>query len=75
MAEITNYVPESGFSGSEDATYLMARVQAHGGKAAYMCIGCDIAAPHHNNKFNIDERSLLIGLKLYVSIVWEMLKR
>ncbi len=40
-----------------------------------MCIGCDIAAPHHNNKFNIDERSLLIGLKLYVSIVWEMLKR
>lgn len=75
VAEITNYVPESGFSGSEDATYLMARVQAHGGKAAYMCIGCDIAAPHHNNKFNIDERSLLIGLKLYVSIVWEMLKR
>ena len=40
-----------------------------------MCIGCDIAAPHHNNKFNIDERALLIGLKLYVSILWEILHK
>lgn len=72
LPEITHYIPDGGFSGSEDATYLMARVQAHGGKAAYMCLGCDIAAPHHNNKFNIDERSLLIGLRLYVSILWEL---
>lgn len=73
VPEITRYVPDGGFSGSEDATYLMARVQSHGGKAAYMCIGSDIAAPHHNDKFNIDEKSLLIGLKLYVSILWEIL--
>lgn len=73
ISEITHYVPESGFSGSEDATYLMAKVQAHGGKAAYMCIGSDIAAPHHNDKFNFDEASLLTGLKLYTSILWEIL--
>lgn len=73
VGEITNYIPSAGFSGSEDATYLMAKVQEHGGKAAYMCIGSDIAAPHHNNKFNIDEKSLLIGLKLYISILWEIL--
>lgn len=73
VAEITNYVPESGFSGSEDATYLMAKVQEHGGKAAYMCLGADIAAPHHNSKFNFDESALLIGLKLYASIIWEIL--
>lgn len=73
VSEITNYVPDSGFSGSEDATYLMARVQEHGGKAAYMCLGADIAAPHHNNKFNFDEAALLIGLKLYASIIWEIL--
>ena len=51
----------------------MARVQAHGGKAAYMCIGSDIAAPHHNDSFNIDERSLFIGLKLYLAVLWEIL--
>lgn len=73
IPEITDYVKESSFSGSEDATYLMAKVKEHGGKAAYMCIGSNIAAPHHNNKFDIDERSLLIGLKLYVSILWEIL--
>lgn len=73
VPEITRYVPDGGFSGSEDATYLMARVQAHGGKAAYMCVGCDIAAPHHNSRFNIDEQALLIGLRLYVSLVWELL--
>lgn len=73
VAEITDYIPDSGFSGSEDATYLMARVLEHGGKAAYMCIGSTIDAPHHNDKFNFDERSLLIGLKLYASIVWEIL--
>ena len=73
VPEITRYIPESGFSGSEDAAYLMARVQAHGGKAAYMCIGSDIAAPHHNDSFNIDERSLFIGLKLYLAVLWEIL--
>lgn len=51
----------------------MSRVQAHGGKAAYMCIGCDIAAPHHNARFDIDENSLMTGLKLYVSVLWELL--
>lgn len=73
VPEITELLPSGGFSGSEDATYLMAKVQEHGGKAAYMCVGSDIAAPHHNNRFDIDERSLLIGLKLYVSAVWEIL--
>ncbi|MCI8512663.1 MAG: M20 family metallo-hydrolase [Lachnospiraceae bacterium] len=73
VPEITSYTPKSAFSGSEDATYLMSKVQSHGGRAAYMCIGSTIAAPHHNNKFDLDERSLLIGLKLYVSILWEIL--
>ena len=59
----------------KDATYLMAKVQSHGGKAAYMCIGSNIAAPHHNDHFNFDESSLLTGLRLYVSTVWEIMHR
>ena len=70
---ITDYVPEASFSGSEDATYLMAKVQSHGGKAAYMCVGSTIAAPHHSDHFNFDEASLLTALRLYVSAVWEIL--
>ena len=73
IPEITRYVPSGGFTGSEDAAHLMSRVQAHGGKAAYMCIGCDIAAPHHNARFDIDENALMTGLKLYVSVLWELL--
>nr|WP_182428276.1 MULTISPECIES: hypothetical protein [unclassified Clostridium] len=53
----------------------MAKVQSHGGKAAYMCIGSNIAAPHHNDHFNFDESSLLTGLRLYVSTVWEIMHR
>ena len=53
----------------------MAKVQSHGGKAAYMCIGSTIAAPHHNDHFNFDEASLLTGLRLYVSTVWEILHK
>lgn len=75
VPEITNYVKEAAFSGSEDATYLMAKVQSHGRKAAYMCIGSNIAAPHHNDHFNFDESSLLTGLRLYVSTVWEIMHR
>ena len=75
VPEITNYVKEAAFSGSEDATYLMAKVQSHGRKAAYMCIGSNIAAPHHNDHFNLAESSLLTGLRLYVSTVWEIMHR
>ena len=75
VPSITDYVREAGFSGSEDATYLMEKVQSHGGKAAYLCIGSNIAAPHHNDHFNFDEASLLTGLQLYVSIVWEILHK
>lgn len=73
VPEITRYVPDAAFSGSEDAAYLLEKVKSHGGKAAYMCIGSDIAAPHHNSRFTFDETSLLIALKLYTAILWEIL--
>ena len=75
ISEITEYIPESGFSGSEDATYLMAKVQSHGGKAAYMGLGANIAAPHHNGGFDFDESVLVTGVKLYASILWEILHK
>lgn len=72
LPEIIKYQPEAAFTGSEDATYLMAKVQEHGGLATYMGVGADIAAPHHNGKFNFDEKALVINVKLHTAIVWEI---
>lgn len=50
--------------GSEDASLLVKRVQEQGGKATYMVIGTTLAAPHHNDHFDIDEESLSMGVEL-----------
>jgi aminobenzoyl-glutamate utilization protein A len=48
--------------GSEDATYLMQRVQDGGGKAAYVGVGTDHPGGHHTATFDVDEASLDIGV-------------
>jgi aminobenzoyl-glutamate utilization protein A len=48
--------------GSEDATYLMRRVQQKGGVAGYVGIGTDHPGGHHTATFDVDERSLAIGV-------------
>jgi aminobenzoyl-glutamate utilization protein A len=49
---------------SEDAGYLMSRVQARGGDATYMIVGTPLAAPHHHFAFDIDEESLSLSVDL-----------
>ena len=49
---------EAGSLGSEDASFLVRRVQERGGKGTYMIIGTDLPAPHHNPKFDIQEEVL-----------------
>ncbi|MGI2328138.1 amidohydrolase [Planococcus sp. YIM B11945] len=49
-------------AGSEDATYFMERVKAHGGEATYCIVGTDLAAGHHNKLFDINEESLFAGV-------------
>lgn len=44
-----------GASGSEDATYLMRRVQERGGRAIYAVVGSDLASGHHTPRFDIEE--------------------
>jgi aminobenzoyl-glutamate utilization protein A len=48
--------------GSEDATYLMQRVQEHGGHAAYVGVGTDHPGGHHTATFDVDEESIAIGV-------------
>jgi aminobenzoyl-glutamate utilization protein A len=49
---------------SEDASLLVRRVQEQGGKATYLVVGTTLAAPHHNDHFDIDEESLPVAVEL-----------
>ena len=53
---VVNHKPES--VGSEDAIYMLERVIHQGGQASYIVFGCDLAAGHHNGKFDFDEKVL-----------------
>ncbi len=50
--------------GSEDATYLMRRVQERGGKAAYVGVGTDHPSGHHTPAFDVDEESIRVGVEV-----------
>jgi len=58
--------------GSEDATWMMLRVQETGGFALYMILGSDIEAPHHSSNFDMDESSMVLGVKAILAIVEEL---
>lgn len=55
--------------GSEDCAYFLERVIGKGGRATYMILGSDIPAPHHNPKFNIDEKDMINGIALTGALV------
>lgn len=61
-------------SGSEDATYMMEKVKSNGGLATYGVVGTTIAAGHHNQKFDIDELGMKIGLKALAQVVLDTKK-
>jgi len=54
--------------GSEDCAYFMERVQQCGGKAAYLMIGSDLAAGHHDSYFDFDE-SILATATAFLSTI------
>ncbi|OYR56744.1 amidohydrolase [Halorubrum halodurans] len=59
---VTEVLPVADFGASEDATYLMDRVQSNGGLATYMIVGTDHPTGHHSPTFDVDEESLPIGV-------------
>ena len=61
-------------NGGEDASFLIKRVQEHGGKGTYMIIGTPISAPHHHQKFDIDEAAIPLSVDLLERIALRELK-
>ena len=70
-AGISSIKQSCNFGASEDATFLMRRVQEQGGSATYMVIGASNPAPHHSADFDIDERALPIAVELLEKLVGE----
>ena len=62
------------FGASEDVTFMMNRIQKQGGKSHYMMIGTELSAPHHNPKFDINEDSLIKGVKIFASTIVQLHK-
>ena len=51
----------------------MERVQQHGGQAAYMMIGANLAAGHHDSHFDFDETALGYSAKMLATTAAELL--
>lgn len=72
MEEIKELLPEKVLGGSEDASFMMDRVQKNGGKSAYLMFGTKIAAGHHNERFDFDESVLIIAVKVYTKVLFKL---
>ena len=56
-------------AGSEDCSYMMRRVQEHGGQAAFFLFGCNHNG-HHQCDFDIqDTESMPEGLGVFVGVL------
>ncbi|PCR91226.1 amidohydrolase [Natrinema ejinorense] len=69
---IEHVLPAADFGASEDATFLMERVQQDGGLATYMIVGTDHPTSHHTPTFDVDEESLRHGLDVLVGTIREL---
>lgn len=75
LAIFDEIVPECDFGASEDFSYFMERVQQNGGQAAYMMVGADLAAGHHDSYFDFDETALDLATKVIVASTVELLAK
>ena len=61
---VDSIVDRDELGGSEDATFMMRRVQERGGLATYVGIGTDHPGGHHTATFDVDEESIRIGVEV-----------
>jgi aminobenzoyl-glutamate utilization protein A len=66
-------LPAGNIGGSEDCSYFMERVQQKGGQAAYVLIGTELAAGHHDCFFDFNEDALVPGMALLAGVAADLL--
>ncbi len=67
-------IPDVDFGASEDYSYFMERVQQKGGQAAYVMVGANLAAGHHDTQFDFDEEALGLATKVIASSAADLLQ-
>ena len=60
--------------GSEDFSYMVNRVQSHGGQATFMRTRSPLAAGAHNRKFDFDESYMTKAVKAFCGMAYDLLK-
>ena len=61
---LPDIVEAGNIGGSEDCTYFMERVQQNGGQAAFVMVGTELAAGHHDSFFDFNEEALAPAIAL-----------
>jgi aminobenzoyl-glutamate utilization protein A len=72
---VTDVLDSDSLGGSEDATYLMQRVQDNGGVAAYVGLGTDHPGGHHTATFDVDEATIRLGVDVVAGAILELARR
>ena len=72
---VTSLLDADHLGGSEDATFLMQRVQDRGGKAAYVGVGTDHPGGHHTETFDVDEATIGVGVSVLADAIVEVATR
>ena len=68
----TKVLPTIAFGGGEDFTTMMRAVQQQGGQATYLLLGMPLIAPHHSDRFDVDERLLSLGARALAGLAMEL---
>lgn len=72
---VTSLVSYKELNASEDAVYMINRVQEQGGEASYLLFGSPIPAGHHDPLFDFDEDVLKLGAEVFTRLVYASLKQ
>ncbi len=60
--------------GSEDFSYMINRVQSHGGQGSFMRVRSPLAAKAHHSNFDFDESYLTKSVKVFCGMTYDLLK-
>lgn len=60
--------------GSEDVSYMMNRVQSHGGKATFMHIRSKRTGVSHGRKYDIGEAYISKAIKVFCGMAYDLMK-
>lgn len=71
----SDILPAGNIGGSEDCTYFMERVQQRGGQAAYIMVGTNESAGHHDFRFDFDEQAMLLAAQFLAIAAVDLLRQ